>query len=175
MKKIAVVTTTYNTSQDTNALLQSLEKIKIDDFELEIIITDNGSKEPYTLPKGIKQNTTITRLDHNIGFTGGYNNGMKKALDDKADYVLIVNNDTIMNPNLIKNLLSVLEQDPKIGLVVPKIYFSQKRSKFLTEIDEALLEEVKLVEKLRLSGQNIWNRKDLNDGNVSYLPDLDSL
>ncbi len=48
-------------------------------------------------------------------------------------------------------------------------------SKFLTEIDEALLEEVKLVEKSRLSSQNIWNRKDLNDGGVSYLPDLDSL
>ncbi|MCX6785644.1 MAG: ATP-dependent helicase [Candidatus Komeilibacteria bacterium] len=42
-------------------------------------------------------------------------------------------------------------------------------SQFLTEINANLLEEVKLIEK------TIWNRKDLNDGNVSYLPDLDSL
>jgi GT2 family glycosyltransferase len=127
MKKIAVVTTTYNTPQDTNTLLQSLEKIKTDGFELKIIITDNGSKEPYTLPNGIKQNTvSITRLDRNVGFTGGFNNGMKKALDDGADYILIVNNDTVMDPNLIKNLLSVLQQDPKIGLVVPKIYFAKE-------------------------------------------------
>ncbi|MDP2587077.1 MAG: ATP-dependent helicase [Candidatus Komeilibacteria bacterium] len=56
-------------------------------------------------------------------------------------------------------------------------------SKFITEIEEGLLEEVKLLEKFRSSGfalpsnggQNIWQRKDLNDGNVSYLPDLDSL
>jgi GT2 family glycosyltransferase len=126
MKKITLVTTTYNTSEDTNILLQSLEKIKTDGFELKIIVTDNGSKEPYILPKGMKQNTiSLTRLDPNVGFTGGYNNGMKNALDDGADYILIVNNDTIMNPNLIKNLLAVLEHDPKIGLVVPKIYFAK--------------------------------------------------
>lgn len=125
MKKIAIVTTTYNTPQDTNNLLQSIEKIKTDGFELKIIITDNGSKETYTLPNTTKQNITLTRLDKNIGFTGGYNNGMKKALEDGADYILIVNNDTIMDPNLIKNLLAVLEQDPKIGVAVPKIYFAK--------------------------------------------------
>ena len=42
-------------------------------------------------------------------------------------------------------------------------------SQFLQEIDERLLEEIKLMK------ENIWNRKDLNDGNISYLPDLDSL
>ncbi len=48
-------------------------------------------------------------------------------------------------------------------------------SQFLAEIDEALLEEVKLIDSSHSAITNIWQRRDLNDGNVSYLPDLDSL
>ena len=42
-----------------------------------------------------------------------------------ADYVLVVNNDTIIDPLMIKNLLKVLDSDERIGVVTPKIYFAK--------------------------------------------------
>ena len=124
MKKIAVVTVNYNTADDTTAFLHSLKHVKTPDLEIETIVVDNGSKKNYKLPDGLK-NTTLLRSETNTGFSGGYNIGMKEALKHGADYILIVNNDTEMDPDMILNLLKILESDPKIGVTTPKIYFAK--------------------------------------------------
>lgn len=123
MKKVAVVTVNYNTQEATSTLLRSLDKVKTPDFSLEIIVIDNGSEKPLTIEK--KPNTIQTNLDKNIGFTGGYNIGIKKALASGADYILIINNDTIVDQDFIIELLQVLESDQNIGVTVPKIYFAK--------------------------------------------------
>ena len=128
MKKIAVVTVNYNTEEDTKALLVSLEKIKTHNFSLCIIVVDNGSKKVFTLDKKEeKQQITLIRLEDNTGFAGGYNIGIKEALKMGSEYVLIVNNDTITDPDLVYKLVAILENDPEIGITVPKIYFSKGR------------------------------------------------
>lgn len=123
MKKVSVVTVNYNTAQDTKNLLESLKKVRTPDFLLTIIVVDNGSKDASALD-GL-QGFTFIKLKENSGFTGGYNAGIKKALQDGADYVLIVNNDTTADPDLLSNMLDVLEQDKIIGVTVPKIYFAK--------------------------------------------------
>ena len=126
MKKIAVVTVNFNTAEDTIALLHSLKHVKTPDFTLDIIIVDNGSKEIFELPESLKkENIKLIRSDINTGFSGGNNIGMKEALKRGADYVLIVNNDTEMDHDMIKNLLIVLESKPDIGVTTPKIYFAK--------------------------------------------------
>jgi len=124
MKKVIVVTVNFNTAEDTTAFLQSLKQVKTSDIELSTIVVDNGSKDEYKLPENLKQ-TKLIRSQTNTGFSGGYNIGMKEALQQGADYVLIVNNDTEMDPGMITNLLKVLESDPKIGVTTPKIYFAK--------------------------------------------------
>jgi GT2 family glycosyltransferase len=124
MKKVGVVTVNYDTEKDTTDFLHSLNHIKTPDFTLETIVVDNGSDESYKLPDNLK-NTTLIRSETNTGFSGGYNIGMKEALKHDADYILIVNNDTVMDTDMIKNLLVVLEGDPKIGVTTPKIYFAK--------------------------------------------------
>jgi GT2 family glycosyltransferase len=123
MKKVIIVTVNYNTTADTKLLLVSLEKIKKTDFSTEIIVVDNGSKDALKLEK--KDNLLLNRSEKNTGFAGGYNIGIKEALKRGADYVLIVNNDTIIDPLMIENMLKVLESDPQIGITVPKIYFAK--------------------------------------------------
>src|SRR5258708_40341915 len=114
MKKVAVVTVNYNTDEDTKALLRSLEHVKKNDFEIEIIVVDNGSKIALLLPyKEKKENVTSIRSDVNTGFAGGYNIGIRKAIENGADFVLIVNNDTLTDSEMIVNLLEVLGSDPK--------------------------------------------------------------
>ncbi len=123
MKKVSVVTVNYNTEQDTKNLIASLKKVRTPNFLLTIIVVDNGSKNVSALDS--LDNITLIKLKENSGFTGGYNTGMKKALQDGADYVMIVNNDTTADPDLISNLLDVLEKDKHIGVTVPKIYFAK--------------------------------------------------
>jgi GT2 family glycosyltransferase len=126
MKKVAVVTVNFNTEQDTLDFLKSLKHVKTPDISLDIIITDNGSKTPFKIPENLKaENIKLILSDKNTGFTGGYNIGMKEALKRGADYVLIINNDTIIDPDMIKNLLTVLDSDPEIGVTTPKIYFAK--------------------------------------------------
>jgi|SRR5579885_396555 len=126
MKKVAVVTVNYNTDQDTHDFLASLEKAHTPNLQIEAIVVDNGSKEAFQLSAHEKKNHVVfIRSDSNTGFAGGYNMGIKRALSDRADYILIVNNDTLMDKNLIVELLAPFEKDKKIGVTVPKIYFAK--------------------------------------------------
>lgn len=125
MKKVAIVTINFNTTEDTKAFLRSVKRVKTTGFILETIVVDNGSKEIFTLNKDEKDEVVLIRSERNTGFTGGNNIGIKEALKRDADYILMVNNDTTMDQNLINNLLEVLESDEKIGVTTPKIYFAK--------------------------------------------------
>ena len=122
MKKVTVVTVNYNTTGETKAFLKSLEKIKTPEISLETIVVDNGSDKPFEQES--KEGVTVIRLDKNTGFTGGFNTGIRRALAEGADYVLIVNNDTILDPDLVVELKKTLDETKEIGMVVPKIYFA---------------------------------------------------
>lgn len=123
MKKVAVVTVNYNTEEDTKKFLTSLEKVKTSGIMLTTIVVDNGSEKVLTLEK--EKERELIRLEENTGFVGGYNIGMRKALADGADYVMIVNNDTLVDPDMIDEMVKVLESDEQIGVTVPKIYFAK--------------------------------------------------
>lgn len=126
MKKVGIVTVTYNTSEDTLAFLHSLKQSKTPDISLDIIIVDNGSEEVFTLPESLQQDDIkIIRSEINTGFSGGNNIGIQEALQRDADYILIINNDTIVDPDMLQNLLSVLESKPDVGVTTPKIYFAK--------------------------------------------------
>ena len=126
MIKVAIVVVNYNTEDDTHMFLASVEKALVSDFELSVVLVDNGSKKSFELSEEEKKsNIKFMRSEINTGFAGGYNIGMKQALEDGADYVLIVNNDTVIDKHLIVNMLDVLKKDPGIGVAVPKIYFAK--------------------------------------------------
>jgi GT2 family glycosyltransferase len=123
MKKITIVTVNFNTTEDTNNFLDSLKQLKTPGYALDTIVVDNGSTEKFLLKK--TQQVFLIRSEINTGFTGGYNLGIQEALDKGADYVLIVNNDTILDPDMVTNLANVLESDPETGVAIPKIYFAK--------------------------------------------------
>lgn len=98
--KVFIIVLHYKNWKDTRECLKSLEKINYDNFEIEV--PDNDKK--------------------NLGFAGGNNVGIKHALDCNADYVLLLNNDTITEPNFLKELIKAGESDNKIGILGPLIY-----------------------------------------------------
>lgn len=126
MKKIFAVAISFNKEDVTFNWLDSMQKVATPGFTLDIVIVDNASTKPFVLNKERqKKNVHVIRSEDNTGFTGGNNIGMQYAFDHGAEYILVINNDTIIDKNAVKNLLEVLDSDPKIGLTAPKIYFAK--------------------------------------------------
>ncbi|RNC89637.1 MAG: glycosyltransferase family 2 protein [Allomuricauda sp.] len=116
---VSIITINYNESGVTMDLLESLRASRYKN--LEILVVDNAS--PKDNPDVIKENypeVTLIKSEENLGFAGGNNLGVKAA---KGDYLLFINNDTIVPENFIQPLVDTLERDPSIGMVSPKIKF----------------------------------------------------
>ncbi|CAB50099.1 glycosyltransferase family 2 protein [Pyrococcus abyssi] len=66
----------------------------------------------------------LIKNNNNYGYAGGNNVGIKFALSVlDPGYVLLLNNDTVVDPNFLTELVKVAESDEKIGIVGPKIYY----------------------------------------------------
>lgn len=120
--KVSIVVLNWNGKFVTSECLDSLKKVKYDNFE--VIIVDNGSEDGSQ--EHFKKNYSWAKLienRENLGFTGGNNVGMKYALKNGTDYVLLLNNDTVVDPLFLEDLIRVGESDNEIGLLNPKIYY----------------------------------------------------
>ncbi|MBI2019742.1 glycosyltransferase family 2 protein [Candidatus Daviesbacteria bacterium] len=127
MKKTAIITLNYNGKDDTIEFLESLKLLKKNGTELRVIVVDNASGDgSVSAIKDKFPDVDILQTGANLGFSGGLNKGIEYAKIWGADYFLLINNDCLIkDENLITELVSALEKDPKIGLVSPKIYFAK--------------------------------------------------
>ncbi len=134
MTKVFVIVLTWNGKEDTTQCLESIGKSQIPNFKLQIIVVDNGStdgtqKAVKELFKNINNPPKLTckliENKANLGFAEGNNIGMKYALDNKADYVMLLNNDTYVDENLVADLVKEIKKYPKAGVISPKIYFAK--------------------------------------------------
>jgi GT2 family glycosyltransferase len=125
MKKITAITVNYARDESVHKLIESLEKSTIEGFTLDVIVVDNAPVKPFERLKDYKLKVTVIRPGQNCGFSGGNNIGIKTALKNGADYLLLVNDDTTVLPDMVKNLKKVLESDDNIGVASPKIYFAK--------------------------------------------------
>lgn len=118
---VSVITVNYNSTQVTLELLQSLRSSTY--TSTEIIVVDNGSTEnPKTKINNDFPEVQVIRSDKNLGFAGGNNLGIYAA---QGDFLFFINNDTEVTPDLISNLVSILENNSSIGAISPKIkYFN---------------------------------------------------
>ena len=72
---------------------------------------------------------TILQTGDNLGFTGGNNVGIEFAIRQRADYVWLLNNDTIVASTCLEEMLKVIEGNPKIGALGSKIYCADEPKK----------------------------------------------
>ena len=116
---VSIITINYNESDVTLDLLHSIRKLSYSNYE--VIVVDNAS--PNDNPDRIKENfpeVNLIKSQENLGFAGGNNLGVKQA---KGEYLLFINNDTIVPTDFIQPLVETLQNDDKIGMVSPKIKF----------------------------------------------------
>ena len=126
-KHISIIIVNYNTPDETKDCLRSLKDLESWGFDYQIIVVDNGSKESIKFNKTFLKNNPKVELitsASNLGFTGGNNLGIKHALDTyDSDYFLLLNSDTVVEKDFLKELYLLARSDSKIGLITSKIYF----------------------------------------------------
>jgi GT2 family glycosyltransferase len=126
--KVSIIVLTWNSYDVTRDCLLSLRKIDYPTFE--VVLVDNGSVDGSG--QKLAQDFPDLRVilnEKNLGFTGGNNVGMRDALARGTDYLLLLNNDTIVAPNFLTELVNVAESDEHIGMVNPKIYYFEPADK----------------------------------------------
>ena len=129
--KIAIVILNWNGYEDTSECIISLQKIKYDNYQ--IVVVDNGSiQDDYLLLKKNFPKIEVVRSESNLGFTGGNNLGIEYAMKMNSDYFLLLNNDTIVEPNFIQPLLDVFEKDKNAGIAAPQINYFYEPEKIWT-------------------------------------------
>ena len=130
--KVAIIIVNWNGWRDTKECLESLQSVAYPNFSVYVV--DNGSTdESYERLIDCQPPTTnhqLIRSETNRGFAGGNNIGIKKALADGAEYILLLNNDTLTQQptttDFLTELVKAAGSDSRIGIIGPKIYFAQE-------------------------------------------------
>ena len=124
--KVAIIVLNWNGLRDTIECIESVMNQDYDNFS--IIIVDNGSVDDS--PAIIHErypSVTIIKNDNNTGFSIANNLGIKKAFELGADYVWLLNNDTIVEADTLIRLVDTSAGLPDVGMISPTIYYYDQR------------------------------------------------
>lgn len=125
MIKVAVVILNWNRKSDTLECIRSVHELRTMNYQLITIVVDNNSKDGSVEEFRKQKNITLVTNRDNLGYTGGNNEGIKKAIELGADFIMVLNNDTILDKHLVKELLEVAKNKKDAGIFTPKIYFAK--------------------------------------------------
>ena len=120
--QIAVIILNYNGLENTLDCLSSLKKCQTQGNQVDFIVIDNNSSDGSKKVLGTLDNIHLIPNPQNLGYTGGNNTGIRYALRSKPDLILILNNDTLADKNLIVNLINAARN---ADIISPKIYFAK--------------------------------------------------
>jgi GT2 family glycosyltransferase len=117
---VYVVLLNWNGWKDTVECIESLRCMQYRNWRA--VIVDNGSTDgSIEQLKDACPDIPILTTGNNLGFAAGNNVGIRFALKNRADYVLFLNNDTILFPATISKLVEVAEKHPDAALMGPRI------------------------------------------------------
>jgi GT2 family glycosyltransferase len=124
---VAIIVLTWNQRDLTLDCLASLAAMDYAVDRLHIIVVDNGSKDSTaTAVRESFPQVTVLENSNNLGFAEGNNVGIRRALEANPDYIMLLNNDTTVEPDMLQQLLRVIEPDSTVGIVGPKmLYFDR--------------------------------------------------
>lgn len=124
--RVITIVLNWNGLADTRECLQSLRHI--DYSPNHIIVVDNGSEadEGVILEQEFAGFIEVIRNPANLGFAGGMNVGILRALEAGADYVLLLNNDVTVDPAFLSAMVAAAGRHPDLAAACPKAYFRDR-------------------------------------------------
>lgn len=124
-EKVAMVILNYKVRDLTLECVESVQRSSYKN--LTIYVVDNASSDG--IEDRIKNYPKIKffQTGSNLGYTGGNNYGIRKALADGADFIFILNPDTTIDPECIKECLKLMKGE-NVGVVGPKVLFGDRKT-----------------------------------------------
>jgi hypothetical protein len=120
LPKVTAVILNYNGYTDT---IRCIRKLKQNTYtKLDIIVIDNNSSDNSVPHLRKEKGIVLIENKSNLGFTGGNNIGIKYALNNLSDYILLLNNDTIPDSNFVGNIVQSALENCNAGITGCKIY-----------------------------------------------------
>lgn len=121
---VTIVILNLNRESDTLECLDSVARMTYPSFS--VVVVDNGSTDgsPDAIERWGRENLPLALIRNadNRGFAGGGNQGMCHALSAGTDYVFLLNDDTVVDPDVLDILVHAAKRSGDIGMVGPKIY-----------------------------------------------------
>jgi GT2 family glycosyltransferase len=125
MRSVAAVVLSYNGEADTLACLRSLAELRAPALARTIVV-DNASIDSTVAAVREKfPHVELIVNPRNLGFSEGNNAGIRRALEHGSDWVLILNNDTVVAPDALDRLLAASVRHPGAGILSPLIFFME--------------------------------------------------
>lgn len=126
--KVSIIILNWNGKKDTIECLESLKHITYPSYK--IIMVDNGSTDGSvgSLRERYPE-IEIIENRNNIGFAEGNNVAIRKVVARETDYVLLLNNDTVVHPEFLTELVKVLDNETSIGIAGPTVYYYNKKDR----------------------------------------------
>lgn len=119
---VVVLLLNWNGKTDTLECLASFNKIHYENYS--VVVIDNGSSDDSVAAiKAAFPEYVLIETGANYGYAGGNNYGLRWALEHAADYVLLLNNDTVVDPDLLSQLVAAAQSKADAGVFGAKIFF----------------------------------------------------
>ena len=119
--RVIIIILNSNRGEDTLATLNSLAQSNYPNQHT--IVLDNASTDGSIEAIQLNfPNVQIINLEHNLGYGGNNNQGIQIAMEQQADWIFVLNEDTIVDPNCIHKLVETASLDQKIGMIGPLVY-----------------------------------------------------
>lgn len=124
---VYIILVNYKGYADTIDCVNSLLKIKYKNYK--IVIVENASSDSKLLKKDLflNDNAVILYAQENKGFSDGNNIGIKYAMQFNPDYLLLLNNDTVVQSDFLNELVKTAGKHKKAGIVTGKIFYYKNR------------------------------------------------
>lgn len=126
--KVGIVLVNYNGAHDTIDCVNSIKESSYINYKVYVV--DNGSNNAdKQLLEKIKKDVNLIESNKNLGFSGGNNYGISFAIEDECDYILLLNNDTIIEKNMLNHMINTIQKHSDVGVLGCRIhYFNDKNS-----------------------------------------------
>lgn len=124
--KVSVNILNWNRAQDTIECVESCQKIRYDRYEI-LIIDNHSTDNSVQIFRKHFPRVSIIQNNDNLGYAGGNNVGIRHALAEGADYVLILNNDTVVEPDVLEKLVHAMKNNQAAGIAAPKVLYYDDR------------------------------------------------
>jgi len=120
--EVVVVVRSYEGRDDTLACLASI--VEHGGPSVQTIVVDNASTDGTAAAvRAAFPAVEVLELLENVGFSAGNNAGLRRMLETQAEFALLLNNDTVLEPGAVDELVRVARTAPTVGAVCPVLVF----------------------------------------------------